>query len=110
MKATSKVSGLVILLILMLIGVTGFCQDTAPRTDKRQVAQRARIADGRRDGEVTSREAAALNVQQRHIRRSERRVKADGEVTVQEQRRLDRKQNRASRTIRRAKHNKVDNN
>lgn len=110
MKAVSKVTGLIIFVVLMLVGVAGFSQDSAPRTDKRQVAQRARIADGRRDGEVTRREAAALNVQQRHIRRTERRAKMDGEVTVEEQRRLDRKQNRASRNIRRAKHNKIDNN
>ncbi|MBX2899833.1 MAG: hypothetical protein KF775_09280 [Cyclobacteriaceae bacterium] len=79
----------------------------ATRTDVRQKTQRARIAEGRADGDLTNGEAAALNRQQRHIRRTERRAKADGTVTASEQRRLDRKQNRASRNIRRAKHNGI---
>lgn len=102
--------GVFLFLLIMLMAFAGFSQDAATRTDKRQVAQRARIHEGRRDGEVTNREAAALNVEQRHIRRSERRAKADGEVTAEEQRRLNRKQNRSSRHVRRAKHNEIDNN
>lgn len=97
-------------LFFAFVSITGFGQDATPRTDARQHAQRARIADGVRDGEVTRGEAVGLRAEQRHIRRSERRVKADGEVTPQESRRLQRKQNRASRHIRRAKHNELDNN
>lgn len=109
MKTIHNLSGLIIMALLLTTSIAGYSQ-AAPRTDKRQVAQRARIAEGRQDGEVTRKEAAALNAQQRHIRRNERRAEADGEVTVSEQRRLDRKQNRASRNIRRAKHNQIDNN
>ena len=109
MKTIKKASGLIMLTLLFTTAIAGYSQEVAPRTDKRQVAQRARIAEGRQDGEVTRREAAALHAQQRHIRRSERRAEADGDVTVREQRRLDRKQNRASRNIRRAKHNRLDN-
>lgn len=76
----------------------------------RQRAQRARIADGRMDGEVTKKEAAVLNAEQRHIRRAERRAKSDGDVTRNEKRRLERKQIRANRHIKRAKHNGIDNN
>jgi hypothetical protein len=85
-------------------------QDRTVRADSRQAAQRVRIADGRRSGEVTRVEAVHLNRQQRHIRRIERRAKTDGEVTVVERRRLNRKQNRANRNIRRAKHNSRDRN
>ena len=94
----------------LMISLGGFAQDRTPRTNGRQVAQRARIHEGRVDGEVTKREAAVLNAEQRHIRRAERRAKSDGEVTRIEKGRLERKQNRASRHIRRTKHNPIDNN
>lgn len=80
-------------------------QTETPRADARQVAQRARIHQGRQSGEITNREAATLNKQQRHIRRAERRAESDGVVTRREKRRLEKKQDRANRTIRRAKHN-----
>lgn len=101
---------LIVITLGLMISLAGFAQDRTPRTNGRQVAQRARIHEGRVDGEVTNREAAALNVEQRHIRRAERRAKADGTVTPNERHRLERKQNRASRHIRRAKHNEIDNN
>lgn len=94
----------------MLVVMTARAQERTPKADTRERAQRGRIAEGRASGEVTTREAAALNAQQRNIRRTERRAKADGDVTVRERRKLDRKQDRASRNIRRAKKNNVDNN
>lgn len=105
-----QVKILIILSFGLMISLAGYTQDRTQRTDGRQVAQRVRIHKGRADGEVTSREAAALNAEQRHIRRAERRAKSDGQVTRTEKRRLERKQNRASRHIRRAKHNQLDNN
>ena len=87
-----------------------FGQERTPRVNGRQTAQRARIADGRQSGELTPGEAALLNKQQRHIRRSERRAKADGDVTPAERKRLDRKQDRASRNIKRAKNNPIEKN
>jgi hypothetical protein len=91
----------------MLITLTSLAQDRTPRANARQAAQRARIAEGRTDGEVTNREAVALKANQRHIRRTERRAKADGDVTVAERRKIERKQDRASRRIRKAKNNDV---
>jgi hypothetical protein len=93
---------------LFLVTVSVMAQTATPRADKRQKAQRVRIADGRQDGDLTNGEAALLNKEQRHIRRSERRAKADGEVSVREKARLERKQNRASRHVRRAKTNDLD--
>ncbi len=78
------------------------------RKDVRQKAQRVRIVEGRKDGEVTNGEAALLNRQQRNIRRSEHRAKADGEVTLREKVVIERKQDRASRNIRRAKINDIE--
>lgn len=101
---------LIVMTFVLMISLAGFTQDRTLRTNGRQVAQLARIHEGRVDGKVTNREATALNVEQIHIRRAERRAKADGTVTPDERRRLERKQDRASRHIRRAKHNPIDNN
>lgn len=110
MKKYSYLILVAIAFSLIAISNETLAQTDTKRADVRQHAQRARIAEGRADGELTKREAAGLNVEQRHIRRSERRAKADGEVTVQEKMRLERKQNRSNRHIRRAKHNEKDNN
>ena len=90
--------------ILLLAGLAAFAQDATPKADARQAAERVRIAEGRKSGELTNKEAAGLNSQQRRIRRSERRSKADGVVTPKEKRKLNRKQNRASRNIAKQKH------
>ena len=89
--------------VLMMIGSFAIAQRATPGIDTRQHIQRARIHSGRASGELTNREAARLNMQQRHIRRAERRVKADGEVTAIERRRLNHAQNHANRAIRRQK-------
>lgn len=94
----------------LFLSISLFAQERTPRVNGRQAAQRARIAEGRQSGELTNGEAALLNKQQRHIRRSERRAKADGDVTAIERMKLDRKQDRANRSIRRAKNNPVDKN
>ena len=83
---------------------------TTTSTTARQVNQRARIAEGRQSGELTHREAAALNAQQRNIKRTKRRAKADGVVTRAERKEIRRKQNRASRSIRRQKNDAQDRN
>ncbi|MCS6973714.1 MAG: hypothetical protein N2044_03935 [Cyclobacteriaceae bacterium] len=94
--------------LVLVLAFTVRAQNQTPRADARQKAQRARIAEGRTSGEITPGEGAALNKQQRHIRRVERRSKADGQVSPAEKVRIERKQDRASRNIRRAKHNKRD--
>jgi len=94
--------------IVLVVGITAYAQTETPRANTRQKAQRVRIAKGRQDGELTNKEAAALNKQQRHIRRTERRAKADGEVTGAEKAKIERKQSRANRNIRRAKNNNVE--
>jgi hypothetical protein len=94
----------------LFLSISLFAQERTPRANGRQAAQRGRITEGRQSGELTNGEAALLNKQQRHIRRSERRAKADGDVTVAERRKLERKQDRASRNIKRAKNNPIDKN
>jgi len=91
--------------ILMFVGLAVWAQEPTPMADARQNRQRARIHEGRADGNLTRRETSLLNKEQRHIRRSEHHAKADGDVTVAERRRLGRKQDHANRHIRRAKNN-----
>jgi hypothetical protein len=95
--------------ILILTGVAVWAQEAAPapKVDKRQKGQQARIHEGRTDGDLTRRETSLLNKEQKHIRRSEHRAKADGDVTVAERRKLDRKQDRANHHIYIAKNNRA---
>jgi hypothetical protein len=93
--------------ILMFVGLAVWAQEPTLRADARQNHQRARIHEGRTDGDLTRRETSLLNKEQKHIRRSEHRAKADGDVTAAERRRLERKQNHANRHIHRAKNNEA---
>jgi hypothetical protein len=101
---------IMIFALFTTLAITSYAQTATPRADTRQGAQRARIHEGRKEGELTNREASALNSQQRSVRRLERRVKADGEVSTKEKVRIEKKQDRASRHIRRAKSNKIESN
>lgn len=96
--------------VILLAGVLASLISSAaiagtPRMDRREALQRARIADGRRCGELTRGELARLNAGQRHVHRMERRAGADGVITRAERRRIERAQDRESRTIHRLKHN-----
>lgn len=106
-KALKKVMKKIMMITAMLL-ITIASVQAQSSVNARQKAQRARIAEGRVDGDLTRGEAALLNKQQRHIRRSECAAKADGVVTMRERRELHRKQQRANHTIRRAKHNPID--
>ena len=55
-------------------------------------------------GEITKPEAKKLRAQQKHIRRTERAMKADGQMTKKEKKVLDRKQDRASENIKHENH------
>lgn len=79
-----------------------------PRVDRRERAQKKRIRQGVRTGEVTGREAARLKAEQAKIRADEKAAKADGTVTAEERARLAREQNRASRDINRQKNDRQD--
>jgi len=93
-----------LLISILFVGFASYGQDATPKVDGREREQRARIHQGRASGELTNKEAAGLNKQQRHIHRTERRAKADGTVTGRERKKLKHEQNRASRNIRRQKH------
>jgi hypothetical protein len=100
----------IIIALFSTLAIAAQAQVASSRADSRERTQRARIHEGRKDGELTNREAAALNSEQRSVRRVERRANADGEVTRREKVQIEKKQDRASRHIRRAKNNKIDTN
>lgn len=75
-----------------------------PRVNARQSAQRERIQQGVRSGELTRREARNARETQRDIGQLERAYKSDGELTRGERRDLNHEQNQASRELYRDKH------
>jgi len=96
--------------LILLAGVVATLVSSAalagtPRIDRREAWQRARIAEGRRSGDLTRGEAARLHAGQRRVHRMERRAGADGLLTRGERRRIERAQDRESRAIYRLKHN-----
>lgn len=89
--------GILIVLLAMTFGAMG--QEGAPRVDRRQHQQLARIRHGLATGDLTRREAYRLLKQQQHIRRREHLAKADDRVTRRERMNLHRTQARANRHI-----------
>jgi hypothetical protein len=89
--------------ILVSGAIVSLNAQSTPKAHVRQRTQQARIAEGAQNGNLSKKEVRQLEIQQRHIRKSQRRAKADGVVTPQEKREIDRKQNRASRNIVREK-------
>ena len=90
----------VVAFVFMLFAGVAEAQLTS-QVDARQHHQRARIRKGISSGEINRQEAYGLRREQRHIRRTERRMKAEGQVSARERMILHRKQNIASRHIRR---------
>jgi hypothetical protein len=72
--------------------------------DQRRANEEKRIADGIRDGSLTSGEAARLQRQQARISREEQRFSSDGNLTPTERQKLRQDVNRASGKIWRQRH------
>jgi len=94
---------IVLTVMLFAFAVAAQAQTRTPKANARQARQTVRIAEGAATGDLTRRETRGLVTQQRHINRTEARMKADGVVTPTERARLNKKQNRANRNIRRQK-------
>ena len=75
-----------------------------PGVNARQRAQRKRINEGVRSGELTRDEAVKLRQEQRAIRTEKRAYKADGKVTAAERKDLHQDLNAASKDIYQEKH------
>ncbi len=88
----------------LVAGAYALNEARASRVNARQGAQKARIREGVKSGELTKGEAHRLRAQQRRINRVERRSAADGNVTDAEKARLEKMQDRASGNIHEQKH------
>lgn len=80
-------------------------QEFGNYVDRRQATQRARIRNGRHQGQLTRRELRWLRDGQQRIAGIERRFGADGHYSHAERRSLVRALDRASYRIKGAKHN-----
>ena len=100
-----KVKIAILTLAFAGLAFTASAQTTARTVNKKQKVQKARVAHGVANGTLTRREAKVLKVQQRHIRKVEKRAKADGTITPRERAILNKKQARASRNIKVLKNN-----
>ena len=79
----------------------------AQNIHQRKVNQQDRIANGVKSGQLTPRETAHLERQQKSINREEHNMRRanNGHLTAADRRQLNRRQNRASRNIYAKKHN-----
>jgi len=85
--------------------VIGLCsiasaQDQTKRIDQREQRQQNRVANGIKNGSISSGEAARIERNEARIKRDEARAKADGVVTGRERARLNRELNHTNREIR----------
>src|SRR5262245_25418727 len=94
--------------IVAVIGFSsiGYAQTRTRRVDRREQNQQKRVADGLKDGSITSGEAAKIERDEQKIQRDEAKAKADGVVTPRERARLNRELNHTSREIHRDRRNK----
>lgn len=92
-------------LLLMLVAAGVGAQNHPPGMRGRAFHQRARIAEGRRSGDITHREARRLHGQQRRIQHGKPFARRDGFLSPRERKHLQMRQHHASKNIRRKKHN-----
>ncbi len=83
---------------------------TAQNTTQRDVNQQQRIESGLQNGQITTREAAALERDQKRVDQLQAKDLRDGKLSPAEQRHLRAAQNKASRDINTAEHNGVNAN
>ena len=71
---------------------------------RRQIRQKARIAEGVKSGELTPEETKELMEGQREVRQMKKEARSDGKVTAEERIEIQKKLNKESREIYREKH------
>src|SRR5262249_8512710 len=80
-------------------------RDNTPGIDRREQNQQNRVANGLKDGSLTSGEAAKIEGEEAKIQQDEAKAKADGVVTSSERNHHNREQNQTSREIKRDRDN-----
>lgn len=98
------IKAIISLSLITMFAFTTFAQDTTPKVHHRQNKQQRRIANGIKDGSLTSNEASKLESREAKIQHDKHEAKADGTVTKEERKQLRHEQNRASKRIYKQKH------
>ena len=99
-----KVKILLPLIVLLTVAVANVNGQTIKQKSRHE---KARIAQGRKSGELTKFESRRLAREQRHIRKDVRIArKDDGRIDRNERKDIRKDQRKASRHIYRAKHNR----
>lgn len=93
-------------LILLAFNIFAIQSVSANPIDHRQDAQRARIAEGMKSGELTAREAKRLGKNQRRIAAKEHKYREDGVLTARERKKLHKSLNKSSKRIYKQKHDR----
>src|SRR5262249_10139700 len=93
--------------IVAVIGFSsiGYAQTKTRRIDRRERNQQKRVADGLKDGSISSGEAAKIERGEKKNQRAGARERAEGVVTPRERARLTRELNHTSREIHRDRRN-----
>ena len=82
----------------------GEIKKVTPSVRRRQIRQKARIAEGVKSGELTPEETKELMEGQREVRQMKKEARSDGKVTAEERIEIQKKLNKESREIYREKH------
>src|SRR5215831_6549968 len=98
--------------IVAVIGFSsiGYAQTKTRRIDRREQNQQKRVANGLKDGSLSSGEAAKIERDETKIRQDEAKAKSDGVVTSGERKKLTRELNQTSREIHRDRDNTPGDN
>lgn len=91
-----------VLSFAILTSVLSFAQQ---REDRNLRGERKRVVQGIKSGEITPREAIAIEKQARDVKQAKRAAAADGQITVKERAKIARQDKQLDRTINRKKHN-----
>lgn len=91
-----------VLSFAILTSVLSFAQQ---REDRNLRGERKRVVQGIKSGEITPREAIAIEKQARDVKQAKRAAAADGQITLKERAKIARQDKQLDRTINRKKHN-----
>lgn len=98
-----KTTSLLAVLLAGLFASTAFAQNAATEV-QRDVNQQTRIENGLKSGELSTREAAKLEREEKVVDKTEARALRDGKLSDAEKARIDRMQDKVSKDIYAEKH------
>lgn len=94
-----KTTKLLAILLSSLFASAAFAQSTAATDVQRDVNQQQRIESGLKSGQLTTREAAKLEHEEKNVDRTEANALKNGKLSPAEKARIESMQNKVSRDI-----------